>query len=140
MKTWDEILNKNKNHKIDKNPALDAACTIQEFNLPASIKKPLRQKGAGTFGTVENLKKTNKSQIKEKKDRGDFYKPYSGYVFHPHHKIDIFVDNQLVTENQWRWWAIMPLNLIINDIEPKPDERNEESLDWDNFEQDHCKF
>lgn len=140
MKTWNEILNKNKNHEIDKNPALDAACTIQEFNLPVFVKKLPRHKGAGTFGTVENLKKTNKSQIKEKKDRGDFYKPYSGYVFHPHHQIDIFVDNQLVTENQWRWWAIMPLNLIINDIAPEPDERNEESLDWDNFEQDHCKF
>jgi len=139
-KTWNEILNKNKNQEIDKNPALDAACKIQEFNLPVIPKKPVRQKGAGTFGTAENLKKTNKSQVKEKEDRGDFYKPYSGYVFHPHHQIDIFVDNQLVAENQWNWWHTMPLNLISGDMPEEKSEKDIESDDWNNFEQNHCRF
>ena len=116
MKSWHEIFissKNNVNHPIDDNPSLDLACNIRSFTTLVGPVVVLARNRAGTFGTEENRKRENKQAKREKEERGDLYRPLSGYVYHPFHQKEIFVDNALVTQNQWEWWYTMPIDINI---------------------------
>ena len=116
MKSWHDIFISSKNsvnHPIDDNPSLDLACNIREFSALIEPVVTLVKNRAGTFGTEDNRKRDNKQAKKHKRERGDLYRPLSGYAYHPFYRRKIFVENALVSQNQWEWWFTMPLNINI---------------------------
>jgi len=117
MKSWHEIFisgKNNINHPIDSDPALDLACSIRPFTTLIGPVIVLTKYRAGTFGTEEHRKRENKQAKRQKRERGDLYRPLSGYVFHPFYRRKIFVENALVAQNQWEWWFTMSLNVSID--------------------------
>ena len=116
MKSWHEIFissKNNVNHPIDNNPGLDLACDIRPFTTLVGPVVVLTRNRAGTFGTEENRHRDNKQAKRQKRERGDLYRPLSGYVFHPFYRRNIFVENALVAQNQWEWWFTMSLDINI---------------------------
>lgn len=65
------------------------------------------------YGTVENGRYTRRPR-KSKKNRGDFYRPLSGYVWNPFLGKNIFYNNALDMENYLLYiWAI-PLEFALD--------------------------
>ncbi len=88
----------------------------------------LKRKKSGP-GTVENHRKEKRAK-RIKKNRGDFHRPLSGYVYNPFTGKNVFVENMLETQNRWLYWYTMPYEAGIWDI---PEDESEKISKLDNW-------
>ena len=87
MKSWNEIFKLNRKFKEMSGPG--EIPDNADHNVQIQPTKIIVKNQAGKFGTVENSKRDNSVPVKSKRNRGDFYRPYGGYMWDHdnHHKF-----------------------------------------------------